>query len=133
MSVVRRMHRDLATAEGAASWAVCVPALRLFTERLLVEGEDGEYEERVLPVLSLSFGYPDGGGPAPDAEARAARMLEAFGAVDLACVEHVVAELGSDAGWLVHGDQDPHALCSFTAHAVPRLRELGWRVELAPD
>ena len=30
-------------------------------------------------------------------------------------------------------DRNVHALCSFTAYALPQLRALGWRVELPGD
>jgi len=40
---------------------------------------------------------------------------------------------GSSAEYLVRADGNVHALCSFTAYALPQLRALGWRVEVAPD
>src|SRR5882672_8843217 len=63
-------------------------------------------------------------------EARAAALLESFGVVELPRLEDFVPSPDSLADYLVHIDSDVHALCSFTAHAVPRLREQGFVVEL---
>ena len=149
------MRQETAPADPAPnrSRAAFVPRLRLAAERLLVDDGSGEFREQPTPVLSLRFAYGDvevrpgaeGGAPgdagAADGtierdragEARAQCLLEAFGAVEIECLEHVVRGLDSEADYLVHVEEDVHALCSFTAHAVPRLRELGWRVEIAAD
>jgi superfamily II DNA or RNA helicase len=132
-----------------------VPRLRLFTEALLVSDGARGHREEAAAVVSLRFVYAHGevrgagshddelvvgddmrSGPVdrdPIAEAHAQRLVEGFGAVEIGCLEHVVAPVGSQADYLVHVDGDVHALCSFTAYAVPRLRELGWQVEIADD
>src|SRR4051812_25767433 len=61
-------------------------------------------------------------------EARAAALLESFGVVELPRLEDFVAAPDSLADYLIHIDSDVHALCSFTAHALPKLREQGFVV-----
>ncbi len=72
------------------------------------------------------------GNPERDlrAEARAQCLLESFGAVELSRMDDYLTAPDSRADYLVHVDENVHALCSFTAHAVPRLRELGFVVEV---
>jgi superfamily II DNA or RNA helicase len=126
----------------------CVPCLRLDVETLLVA--DGErlapqFRDQQSAVAALSFLYGDvrvraaqplslASGPVRDraAEGRARYLLESLGAVELGCLDDVSAAPGVDADYLVRVDGDVHALCSFTAYAVPQLRALGWRVEIAP-
>jgi superfamily II DNA or RNA helicase len=67
------------------------------------------------------------------AERRARYLLESLGAVELACLDEPTAAPGSQADYLVRADGDVHALCSFTAYALPQLRALGWRVDVASD
>ncbi|MBM4361354.1 MAG: DEAD/DEAH box helicase [Deltaproteobacteria bacterium] len=62
------------------------------------------------------------------AEANAQRLLENFGAVELSRLEDVVPDLASLADYAIHPDGDVHSVCSFLAHAVPRLRERGFDV-----
>jgi superfamily II DNA or RNA helicase len=62
------------------------------------------------------------------AEARAQCMLEAFGAVELSRLEDFLPGPNSQADYLVHLEDNVHAVCSFTAHAVPKLQELGFAV-----
>ena len=132
-----------------------VPCLRLFTEHVLVEDLEADpprFSERELPVLSLTFDYggvriraqdrrdrffvSQGGGVAHVArdqagEARAQRMLEGFGAVELGCVDHIVAGDDSNADYMVQAHGDVHSWCWFTAQALPRLEELGFKVDIA--
>lgn len=142
-----------ARASAAAQRSTFVPRLRLFSETLLVEADDGAHREQTRAVLALRFAYahgvlrPSGSGTWTDdeavdsgpvdrdaiAEARAQQLLEGFGAVEIACLEHVLSPYGAQADYLVAADEDVHAACSFTACAVPRLRQLGWEVEIATD
>jgi superfamily II DNA or RNA helicase len=113
-----------------------------------------DYADVRLPVLRLNFVYSnvevrscaesahifvaEGSAVAAlardfEAEARARRVLEAFGAVELGCLETHEPELGSEADYLVRVDGDVHAFCSFSAYVVPQLRSLGYRVEIADD
>ena len=143
---------DLATESRAPAF---VPCLRLFTEPVMVEDLDADpprFEERQLPVLSLTFDYggvrvstqdrrerffvSQRGGVAHVArdqagEARVQRMLEGFGAVELGCVDHIVASEDSSADYAVQAHGDVHSWCWFTAQALPRLKELGFEVEFA--
>jgi len=113
--------------------AAATPILRLTTERLEVDCSGDlrpDFREVELPVLSLRF---DGGRrPDPAAEAHARYLLEGFGAVELAAIDHVIALPGTRADYLVHPDGDSHAYCSFSAWALPQLASLGWRIEVDP-
>src|SRR5690606_33407906 len=53
--------------------------------------------------------------------------------LDLSCLDDFLAAPGESADYLVHGERDAHAQVSFTAWAVPQLRALGWRIEIAPE
>jgi superfamily II DNA or RNA helicase len=131
-----------------------VPVLRLSTERVLVStpGElSPEYEESEVPVIELAFDY---GGIEIDAsdergqffvssagslatvtrdregEDRARRVLESFGATEIACLETYTPAPDSKADYLVQMDGNVHGWCSFTSHALPQLRSLGFRIEI---
>ncbi len=142
------------------------PVVRLFTERVLMEGalpggrnkdttsghDDAAYHEREVAVLSLNFAYGTTLLRATDeqesffvagasglervsrnrhGERQAQCILEGFGAVELSCLSSQIGD--SDADYLVHISDNVHALCSFSAYAVPQLEKLGWKVEVAPD
>jgi superfamily II DNA or RNA helicase len=133
------------------------PVLRVRTEELLVEkhGPRGpEYQERQVPVLQLSFEYGsvriladedrDGFFVAEGntvakvlretaLERQAQFVLESFGAVELGCVEGFGEAQETEAQYLVSVSDNVHALCSFSAYAVPQLRQLGWRVDVDED
>jgi superfamily II DNA or RNA helicase len=133
-----------------------IPAIRLCTERLLVrnfEALSPSDDETEVAVIELSFDYDgtcvsasdergqffvaDSGALAmvprdSEGEERARRILESFGAVELACIDAYTALPGSKADYLVKLDGNEHAWCSFTAYAVPQLRGLGFRVEVDP-
>jgi superfamily II DNA or RNA helicase len=134
-----------------------VPVLRISTERVLVHSPDElscEYDEAEVPVIELAFDYDGTIIPASDerqqffvssggslatvardrrGEDRARRVLESFGATELACLEAYTPPPGSKADYLVQIDGNVHSFCSFTAYAVPQLRSLGFRVELEPS
>ncbi|HEY6556600.1 MAG TPA: DEAD/DEAH box helicase [Polyangiaceae bacterium] len=133
-----------------------MPCLRLFTEPLLVdEGTSlkAEYREVDLPVLALSFAYPgfrvrapvgsdddDFGEPAADTrfdaerdhagEARCQRLLESFGAVEIACLSDHQPLDDTEADYVLHVGGTIHSFCSFSAYAVPQLKKLGWQVSV---
>jgi superfamily II DNA or RNA helicase len=116
------------------------PCVRIGTETLMVS--DGGLAEVEMPVIELGFDYggvyvrPDGASDVPralDQERQARYLLESFGAVELACLDEVSAGPGSRADYVVRVDLDVHGLCSFTSYALPQLRALGWRVDLADD
>jgi superfamily II DNA or RNA helicase len=129
------------------------PILRLFTEQLLVEDDDGRRDVE-CPVLSLRFDYqghtvsPSDPGDGPwlgsrsglcqlprdlAAEAAAQRLLESFGAVELECVEGTAPPFDSEADYLVTLEGNRHAACAFTARAVPELERRGWEVSIDED
>lgn len=131
--------------------AAFVPHLRLRTETVMVSDGplDARMREAEVAVLDLAFDYGgvrvrasehgDGvvaqGANVPrdgQGERRARYLLESFGAVELGCLDDLCAAPGSDADYVVRVDDDVHGLCSFTAYAVPQLRELGWQVEVDP-
>jgi non-specific serine/threonine protein kinase len=116
---------------------------RLFVEPLLIEEADGSAHEVELPVLSVSFDYDGVVVRATDpgdrlrrdrtAEARALRLLESFGAVEIGYIEDAVPPVDSCADYLVVAQGNVHSWCSFTAYALPRLRNAGWQIEVDPD
>jgi superfamily II DNA or RNA helicase len=134
-----------------------VPSIRLFTEHVLVRRTDSlaaAYDEIEVPVIELAFDYDGTLLRASDerrqffiasqaslatverdaaGEARARRLLESFGALELACLDEYAAPPDSEADYLVQIDGNVHAWCSFTAYALPQLRGLGWRVDMEPD
>ncbi len=123
------------------------PRLQLRGETILVDEGQGfgsEYREVLTAVIELSFDYggvrvPASAPPLGDvprdteAEAQVRRILEGFGPVDLSCIDDCATIPGSNADYAVHLAGDPAVLCAFSTHAVPRLRALGWDVEIADD
>ena len=124
------------------------PRLQLRGETLLVEegqGFQSDYREVRTAVIELSFDYggicvpasaPANGASVDrdeEAEAQVRRILEGFGPIDLSCIDDCATIPGSTADYAVHLAGDPAVLCAFSTHAVPRLRALGWDVEIAED
>jgi superfamily II DNA or RNA helicase len=136
-------------ARDQALPARCVPCLRVFADTLFVDDGSRHGDEVSTAMLRLEFEYdgrrvwagePWPRGPAPaaplrdrEAEAQACRVLEGFGAIELAHLDDCAVSPGTGADYVVAVDGDVHALCAFVAYAIPQLRGLGWRVELAPD
>jgi hypothetical protein len=111
---------------------VTLPCIRVFTERVLVDrgyARAHDYEEIEAPLIELSFQHP---GAERDlaAESEAQRVLEGFGATPLACLDEWGLSPDVVADYAVRVDGDAHAFCAFSTYALPRLRELGWRVEV---
>ncbi len=125
---------SLGGTQPARALASPVPVARLAATTVWIGGD-----ELVTATIQLRFDYgiPSKGaarveGPRDRAaEAHARRVLESLGAIDLSCLEDLATETPCD--YAVRLDSDVHALCSFTAHAVPQLRALGWRVDIAAD
>jgi non-specific serine/threonine protein kinase len=147
---------------GSAVDGAFQPIVRLFSDDVLVhrvEGLASRYDTVKLPLLALAFAYDDvvvrasdpidgardldelaepselAGRVARDlaGECRARRLLESFGAVELECLDDYAASPGIDADYVVRCDGNVHEFCAFTAEVVPKLRALGWRVEVAAD
>jgi superfamily II DNA or RNA helicase len=112
------------------------------------------YEETEVAVIELSFDYGGTRIAASDerpqffvsqagslaavardseGEDRARRVLESFGAVEIACLEAYTPPPDSKADYLVQIDGNVHGWCSFTAYAVPQLRSLGFQIEFDPQ
>jgi len=135
-------------ASAAASVRAFVPCLRLRSETLLIDQSEGfgeDFREVESAVIDLRFNYGgleieasdpssadqsfrDGRG-----ESEVRRVLEGFGAVELAGLEDIALLPGTSADYAVSLDGDPDTLAAFSTSAVPRMRELGWEVEIDPD
>ena len=89
------------------------------------------YQEEQVAVAELWFRH--GGARDLDGERRARYLLESLGVVEIACLDEIETCPGSSAEYVVRVDRNVHALCSFTAYALPQLRALGWRVEMPSD
>jgi superfamily II DNA or RNA helicase len=131
-----------------------VPRLRLFTGPILVDRSGGlgvTFDEVEAPLATLELDYGEArvrvSDPSDrffcasdgrlvarsrdlDQERRLQRVLESFGAVDLACLEHGAADPDLDADYVIALDGDTHARCWFTKSALPQLRAMGWVVEV---
>jgi superfamily II DNA or RNA helicase len=107
-----------------------VPCIRVGTESLVTTGS--VFREVRMPVIELAFDYR-GADRDPEGERQARYLLESFGAVELACLDDYSAGPESRADYVVRVDEDVHGLCGFSAYALPQLRALGWRVEVAAD
>jgi superfamily II DNA or RNA helicase len=133
------------------------PRLTLVGEAALIEHEEGDREE-ITALAVLEFAYDAGvvrpagaeedledldlddfGSPAPEverdarAEARACRLLEGLGAVDLTAVTGVLPSYDSKANYLIALAGQRHIGCSFAAHGVAELQKHGFSVTVAPS
>ena len=133
------------------------PCLTLYTDKLLVdvsESYEPKYEEIEAAVISLGFDYggtivssgdisPKVYGDAKanyeiydrdqEFEAQARYLVESFGAVELSCLDDYATVPGSKADYMVQVDGDVHGICTFSAYALPQLRNLAWDVSIDPD
>jgi len=119
-----------------------VPCLRLRHEILLSPSSDKAHKPDRVAVMDLAFAYGSvvvRAGERPTMERdlageRHARLLvERLGAVEVHCLDGLAARLDTDADYVIGSDGDAQDICGFIAQAVPRLRELGFRVEVAAD
>jgi superfamily II DNA or RNA helicase len=129
-----------AKAPPGAVVGLATPRLTLLAETLF--DEDGS--ERPVAALRLDFLYQGkavrSSSPSPGlaggrrrdlpAEAEARRVLEGLGAVELSCLGEASLSLDAEVDYVVRVDADVHALCGFTAYAVPMLRKRGWQVDI---
>jgi superfamily II DNA or RNA helicase len=108
-----------------------VPRLRIGTETIFVDR--GRLTEEIrAAALRVDFLYA--GAPRDRAgEAEARRVLEAFGAIELDALDDCAAAPGARVDYVLRLDGDVHALCAFSAYAVPQLARLGWKIEIDPD
>lgn len=123
-----------------------VPHLKLRTETLLIDRGEGfadDFREVQTAVIELSFDYAGVRVSAAAAsrqpfrnaraEAEVRRIIEGFGPVELAGLEDCALIPGVCADYAVHLEGDPNVLCSFSTHAIPRLRAMGWGVQVEQD
>jgi superfamily II DNA or RNA helicase len=129
-------------ARTEAAPARCVPCLRVFADTLFVDDGTRRGDEVRTAMLRLDFAYagrrvrstdPRWLGRHRDAEREACRVLESLGAIELAHLEDCAVTPGVAIDYVLALDGDAHALCAFSAYAVPQLRQLGWQVEIDPD
>jgi superfamily II DNA or RNA helicase len=103
--------------------------VRLFADDVVIhrtEGLGSTYETERVPLLQLAFEHED-----EVDEARARRLLESYGAVPLDCLEDWAPS--TDADYAIRCEGSVHDFCAFGAYVVPKLRALGWIVEIDPD
>src|SRR5512139_537479 len=107
-------------AHAQAATESCIPCLRLFAETLF----DDDGEEREVAMLRLDFDYggrrvrannPRWTGRDRRAEIEACRILESFGAIELATLEGCAVSPSVAVDHIVDGDAD--AQCAFGAYA----------------
>lgn len=118
------------------------PRLTLLGEDVLLEDTEEEYEERAA-LARLEFVYAEGPtflvqDTASDptfsrdfeAEAKAARLLEQLGAVELERLQGVLPDFDSRANYYICLEGETHAGCSFASVGVDQLRDVGFIVEI---
>ncbi|MGE5181643.1 MAG: DEAD/DEAH box helicase [Acidobacteriota bacterium] len=104
-----------------------MPRLQLTTETLFLP--DGELQ---TAALNLDFLYR--GAPRDlAAERRARQVIESLGAVELAALDDAEVMPGARVDYVLGIDGDVHALCAFTAYALPQLQQLGWEIAIDPE
>jgi len=120
-----------------------IPRLTLVAEDVLLEDDEGEREVKAA-VAILEFCYPaqtvrptaDDEFALPDesrdmgAEAMAARVLESFGAMEIAHLTGFLPDFDSKANYLITFASEVHIGCSFSAHALPQLRDKGFEIKM---
>jgi superfamily II DNA or RNA helicase len=123
----------MAQPDSSASPFPFVPCLRLGHESLLPALSTGMRTDERVAVIDLSFEYPDGVARDRVAERQVRMLLERQGAVEVDCLEALAARLTRDADYVIGADGQAQDICTFTATAIPRLREQGFRVEIPDD
>lgn len=115
------------------------------------DGYGSDYREVETAVIYLSFDY-DGmqiSSAEPGdlirradrdpqkrdlaAESRVRRVLESYGPVEMRELETHATFNGREPDYVVDVGGDVDALCAFSAQALPKLRALGWRVEISEN
>jgi superfamily II DNA or RNA helicase len=113
------------------------------TDTLFVDDGSRRGDEVRTAVIQLDFAYGTSRVRCDDpralagrdraAELGARRVLEGLGAVELSCLDDCAVSPGARVDYVVGLGADVHALCAFSAYALPQLRALGWRVEIDPE
>lgn len=135
-------------ASAAASVRAFVPCLRLRSETLLIDQSEGfgdDFREVESAVIDLRFNYSgleiEAGSPLTleecfrdgRSESECRRVLESFGVVELAGLEDIALLPGATADYAVSVDGNADVLAAFSTTAVPKLRALGWEVDIEKD
>ncbi|MBV1856964.1 MAG: hypothetical protein KUG77_01040, partial [Nannocystaceae bacterium] len=135
-------------ASAAASVRAFVPCLRLRSETLLIDQSEGfgdDFREVESAVIDLRFNYSglviEAGSPLTleecfreaRGESECRRVLEGFGAVELADLEDIALLPGASADYAISLDGDADVLAAFSTTVVPKLRALGWEVDIDKD
>jgi superfamily II DNA or RNA helicase len=135
-------------ASAAASVRAFTPCLRLRSETLLIDQSEGfgeDFREVESAVIELRFNYSGLEVEADEpfaleqcfrdarGESEVRRVVESFGAIELEGLEDIALLPGATATYAVNLEGDPDALAAFSTQAVPRMREMGWDVEIDAD
>jgi superfamily II DNA or RNA helicase len=128
-----------------------VPHLALSTETLFVEDGSRRGDEVKVAAIRLDFDYQGSkvrsSDPLPRVydmariergpivrdqagERQARRVLESLGAIELAMLDDCAVSPGAEVDYIVRLDGDVHALCAFSAYALPQLRQRGWKIDI---
>jgi superfamily II DNA or RNA helicase len=119
-----------------------VPCLKLRHEILLPSSLEKMRKPDLVAVMDLAFDYQGvlvwtGERPAIERDVAGERharfLVERLGAVEVDCVDGLAGRLVTDADYVLGADGDAQDVCGFITQALPRLRELGFRVEVAAD
>jgi superfamily II DNA or RNA helicase len=120
-----------------------MPCIRLFADTLYVDDGSRHGDEVRTAMVRLDFDYggrrlrscANQNAPGRDrqAEQQACRVLESLGALEAAHLDDCAVTPGAGIDYILTLDGDAHALCAFSAYALPQLRALGWRVEVDAD
>jgi len=121
--------------------APCVPCLRVFADTLFVDDGSRHGDEVRTAMLRLELEYPGGrrvracdrAAGSRELADNACRVLESLGAIELSQLDDCAVTPGARVDYIIAADGDVHALCAFSAYAIPQLRSLGWRVEIDPE
>jgi superfamily II DNA or RNA helicase len=125
----------------SAAPARCQPCLRVFADTLFLDDGSRHGDEVTTAMLRLDFDYsgrrvrsgdPRQGPRDRETEATACRVLEGFGAIELAHLDDCAVSPGTQADYVVAVNGDVDTLCAFAAYTVPQLRALGWQIEIDP-
>lgn len=153
---ISERSRSAPSPQPRPASAVFTPCLRLASQAVLVDQSGGlgtDYREVETAVIYLRFDYdgvsvaandprdliemPGGDQPARRrdlaAEARARRVLESLGPVELSELDTYATFDEHDPDYVVDVTGDVDALCAFSAQALPKLRGLGWKVEISEN
>ncbi len=117
--------------------ARATPRLRLFADTLFVDDGSRHGEEIQTAMLAIELEI-SGKRTRLDRSPRepalsAARVIESLGATPVSHLDDCAVTPGKAIDYVLAQFGDVHALCAFTAYAVPQLEKLGWIVDIDPE